>query len=110
MTGSLASVKMDGVVSTAMVTVKYSFVIARRLIAISVCKTDDACIGFPLAGAGQDDDSEPASNMTCYKGGETVFNNHQMCDVTSAYHLYSHTRSSSSRASSLTRVLLSLFQ
>lgn len=23
--------------------------------------------------------------MTCYKGGETVFNNHQMCDVTSAY-------------------------
>jgi hypothetical protein len=21
--------------------------------------------------------------MTCYKGGETVFNNHQMCDVTS---------------------------
>lgn len=23
------------------------------------------------------------SNMTCYQGGETVFNNHQMCDVTS---------------------------
>jgi hypothetical protein len=21
--------------------------------------------------------------MTCYKGGETVFNNHQFCDVTS---------------------------
>ena len=23
--------------------------------------------------------------MTCYKGGETVFNNHQMCDVTSTF-------------------------
>ena len=29
------------------------------------------------------EETEPA-NMTCYKGGETVFNNHQMCDVTSA--------------------------
>lgn len=50
-----------------------------------VCKTDDACIGFPLAGGISSLDGEPieAANMTCYKGGETVFNNHQMCDVTS---------------------------
>ena len=33
-----------------------------------------------------DDDDQPAvKNMTCYTGGETVFNNHQMCDVTSVY-------------------------
>lgn len=29
------------------------------------------------------DDDEPL-NMTCYKGGDVVFQNHQMCDVTSA--------------------------
>ncbi|KIJ06787.1 hypothetical protein PAXINDRAFT_91484, partial [Paxillus involutus ATCC 200175] len=49
----------------------------------NVCKVDDACIGFPLFGAvpsGMDDGS--VGNMTCYKGGETVFNNHQMCDIT----------------------------
>jgi len=49
-----------------------------------VCKNDDACVGFPLAGGvitGGDD--EAVANMTCYKGGETVFENHQMCDVTS---------------------------
>ncbi|KIK89135.1 hypothetical protein PAXRUDRAFT_831789 [Paxillus rubicundulus Ve08.2h10] len=49
----------------------------------NVCKVDDACIGFPLFGAvpsGMDDGS--VANMTCYKGGETVFNNHQMCDIT----------------------------
>ncbi|KIM40694.1 hypothetical protein M413DRAFT_446097 [Hebeloma cylindrosporum] len=49
----------------------------------NVCKTDDACVGFPLMGGvinGGDD--EEVANMTCYKGGETVFNNHQMCDVT----------------------------
>ncbi|EJF64891.1 hypothetical protein DICSQDRAFT_159875 [Dichomitus squalens LYAD-421 SS1] len=47
----------------------------------NVCETDDACIGFPLRGQPTDND-ERVSNMTCYKGGETVFNNHQMCDVT----------------------------
>ncbi|KAI8980227.1 hypothetical protein BD414DRAFT_494008 [Trametes punicea] len=47
----------------------------------NVCQTDDACIGFPLLGQPVDDD-ERVGNMTCYKGGETVFNNHQMCDVT----------------------------
>ncbi|TFK36706.1 hypothetical protein BDQ12DRAFT_609378 [Crucibulum laeve] len=53
----------------------------------NVCQNDDACIGFPLAGEIRNlfstrDDDEPVANMTCYKGGETVFNNHQMCDVT----------------------------
>ena len=50
----------------------------------SVCKTDAACVGFPLPGAvreGLEDDT--VANMTCYNGGETVFNNHQMCDITS---------------------------
>ncbi|KAE9404292.1 hypothetical protein BT96DRAFT_973299 [Gymnopus androsaceus JB14] len=49
----------------------------------NVCKTDQACQGFPIFGlpdSGQDD-TDP-QNMTCYKGGETVFQNHQMCDVT----------------------------
>jgi hypothetical protein len=26
-------------------------------------------------------------DMRCYTGGETVFNNHQMCNVTSMLHL-----------------------
>ncbi|KAI0787590.1 hypothetical protein C8Q74DRAFT_1252688 [Fomes fomentarius] len=47
----------------------------------NVCKTDDACVGFPLLGQPTGDD-ERVGNMTCYKGGETVFSNHQMCDVT----------------------------
>ncbi|KAJ3492742.1 hypothetical protein NMY22_g20309 [Coprinellus aureogranulatus] len=63
-----------------------------------VCQTDDACIGFPLAGGinnllssmkgselkgseltgeGEDGDAKQV-NMTCYTGGETVFNNHQI--------------------------------
>ncbi|KAF5375765.1 hypothetical protein D9757_009009 [Collybiopsis confluens] len=49
----------------------------------NVCKTDRACKGFPLYGApdsGQDENE--AQNMTCYKGGETMFQNHQFCDVT----------------------------
>ncbi|PPQ92595.1 hypothetical protein CVT25_007287 [Psilocybe cyanescens] len=48
----------------------------------NVCKNDDACIGFPLAGGVFSEDDQEVANMTCYKGGETVFNNHQMCDVT----------------------------
>lgn len=51
-----------------------------------VCKSNDACVGFPLAGGitgpGGSNDVDTA-NMTCYTGGETVFSNHQMCDVTS---------------------------
>ncbi|PAV16171.1 abc transporter [Pyrrhoderma noxium] len=49
----------------------------------NVCETDDACANFPLPGG---DSSIPGgsdtTNMTCYKGGDAVFNNHQMCDVT----------------------------
>ncbi|EPT01714.1 hypothetical protein FOMPIDRAFT_1119813 [Fomitopsis schrenkii] len=47
----------------------------------NVCKTDDACVGFPLAGKPVED-GEEINNMTCYKGGVTVFENHQMCAVT----------------------------
>lgn len=46
----------------------------------AVCKTNNACRGFPLAGEVPDIDPE---DMLCYQGGETVFNVHQMCDVTS---------------------------
>ena len=55
-----------------------------------VCQTDDACTGFPLVGGIESsfDDPPPANTgMTCYKGGQTVFNNHQMCDVTSTFFL-----------------------
>ncbi|TFK27959.1 ATP-dependent permease [Coprinopsis marcescibilis] len=60
----------------------------------NVCKNDDACANFPvptqvkqmlkeMRGLSEDeDDGEPVANMTCYKGGETVYSNHQMCDVT----------------------------
>ncbi|KAI6098344.1 hypothetical protein EDD16DRAFT_1663707 [Pisolithus croceorrhizus] len=48
-----------------------------------VCKTDAACAGFPLSGGARAEiDDGTAVNLTCYKGGETVFNNHQMCDIT----------------------------
>ncbi|KZT01551.1 uncharacterized protein LAESUDRAFT_752603 [Laetiporus sulphureus 93-53] len=47
----------------------------------NVCKTDEACIGFPLAGKPLED-GEEINNMTCYKGGVTVFENHQICKVT----------------------------
>lgn len=49
-----------------------------------MCKADAACTGFNLPG-GVVDNPDVAVNMTCYKGGETVFNNHQMCDVTSVF-------------------------
>ncbi|KAF8829784.1 hypothetical protein HHX47_DHR2000225 [Lentinula edodes] len=49
----------------------------------TVCKTDQACRGFPLFGIpDSEQDGSEAQNMTCYTGGETVFQNHQMCDVT----------------------------
>ena len=54
------------------------------LLTVSVCKTDDACVGFPLAGKPVED-GEEINNMTCYKGGVTVFENHQICAVTSVY-------------------------
>ncbi|KAJ4493576.1 hypothetical protein C8J55DRAFT_447216 [Lentinula edodes] len=49
----------------------------------NVCKADQACKGFPLFGIpDSEQDGTEAQNMTCYTGGETVFQNHQMCDVT----------------------------
>ncbi|KAF7423980.1 hypothetical protein PC9H_009280 [Pleurotus ostreatus] len=60
----------------------------------NVCEADTACKNFPLAGgiaellgiSSSDSDDEPAEEdnggMVCYTGGETVFQNHQMCDVT----------------------------
>jgi hypothetical protein len=52
-----------------------------------VCKRNDACANFPLLGKPQTDeldgDVDP-EDMLCYTAGETVFNNHQTCDVTNA--------------------------
>ncbi len=48
-----------------------------------VCQTDNACANFPIRGNITSLDATDSVNMTCYKGGETVFNNHQFCDVTS---------------------------
>ena len=48
-----------------------------------VCQTDNSCANFPIRGNISSLDSTDSVNMTCYKGGETVFNNHQFCDVTS---------------------------
>ena len=78
--------KRVGVVSTAMVRATMPENL-RVLTVFQVCQNDDACIGFPLAGVPKtlEDGDGSAGNMTCYKGGETVFNNHQMCDVTSVY-------------------------
>ena len=54
------------------------------LLIISVCQTNQACAGFPLVGAPASNDEEiNPEDMRCYSGGETVFNNHQMCNVTS---------------------------
>jgi hypothetical protein len=50
-----------------------------------VCQTDSACINFPILGDITTLDAADSVNMTCYKGGETVFNNHQFCDVTSMH-------------------------
>ncbi|CAE6514971.1 unnamed protein product [Rhizoctonia solani] len=57
----------------------------------NVCETDNACANFPLRGGPDgefmtrtlDSDADvPVANMTCYKGGVTVEENFQMCDVT----------------------------
>ena len=84
------NVKMVGEVSTATVRVLFKHSLRdSSLICINlVCQTDDACTGFPLVGGIESSFDDPASvNMTCYKGGQTVFNNHQMCDVTSTFFL-----------------------
>ena len=60
----------------------YCFIV---IVSLIVCETDDACVGFPIPGVdGPLDDDDSTQNMTCYKGGKTVFANHQVCDVTSA--------------------------
>ncbi|KAF8339814.1 uncharacterized protein EI90DRAFT_2967001 [Cantharellus anzutake] len=50
----------------------------------NVCQTDEACLGFPVGNINfkTNANGEPDFNMTCYKGGETVRENFQMCDVT----------------------------
>lgn len=50
----------------------------------NVCQTDTACLGFPVGSTDFRVDGDDGSdhNMTCYKGGETVNQNFQMCDVT----------------------------
>ncbi|KAJ3983171.1 hypothetical protein F5890DRAFT_1524940 [Lentinula detonsa] len=49
----------------------------------NVCKTNQACKAFPILGIpDSEQDGSEGQNMTCYTGGETVFQNHQMCDVT----------------------------
>jgi len=48
-----------------------------------VCQTDHSCANFPISGNIFSLDTTDSVNMTCYKGGETVNNNHQFCDVTS---------------------------
>lgn len=47
------------------------------------CQTDEACANFRLPGWDTFDRSGESENMTCYKGGNTVRENFQMCDVTS---------------------------
>ena len=87
-TASNANARMVGVESTVMVRIYRPASLCLRAHDRLVCKTDDACAGFPLRGMPTDsDDSDRVGNMTCYKGGETVFNNHQACRVTSKYHL-----------------------
>ena len=52
----------------------------------TVCETDEACANFPLPGGDPSlSGADESLNMTCYKGGDAVFNNHQMCDVTSVF-------------------------
>ena len=77
-----ASARMDGMESIAMVSNVRALRSHLGLRVGLVCQTDDACVGFPLQGQPTGDDDR-VGNMTCYKGGVTVFNNHQMCDVTS---------------------------
>jgi len=60
-----------------------------------VCKDDNACSGFPIGsgmsrpmrhadgGLSSSLKQDERRNMTCYRNGPTVNNNHYMCDVTS---------------------------
>lgn len=82
----LVNAKMGGEVSTVIVCnicLPDSLHDVDNHLSNAVCKTDSSCNGFPLPGGVVVDDPGVEVNMTCYKGGETIFNNHQMCDVTS---------------------------
>ena len=84
----LVNAKMDGGVSIVIVCnirLPDSLHNIDRYLSNAVCKTDSSCNGFPLPGGVVVDDPGVEVNMTCYKGGETIFNNHQMCDVTSMF-------------------------
>lgn len=95
---SHASAKTDGVVLTAMVRRVSLSTPSVIPISSAVCQNDDACIGFPLAGQISPlDGDDKVANMTCYTGGKTVFNNHQMCDVTSQSLVSSMYKSSPNR-------------
>ncbi|KAJ7810572.1 hypothetical protein B0H13DRAFT_2384532 [Mycena leptocephala] len=48
----------------------------------NVCKTDQACAGFPPGVPPPGGGGKVPRDMVCYKGGETVFSIHQMCNVT----------------------------
>ncbi|KAI0080990.1 hypothetical protein K474DRAFT_1614475 [Panus rudis PR-1116 ss-1] len=52
----------------------------------NVCRTDKACSKFPIHREDPDDvppgDDVGVANMTCYTGGVTVYENHQICNVT----------------------------
>lgn len=50
---------------------------------LPACQTNDACANFRIPGFDYSDPNLPG-NMTCYKGGNTIRENFQMCDVTSA--------------------------
>ncbi|KAF9507579.1 hypothetical protein BS47DRAFT_1373861 [Hydnum rufescens UP504] len=52
------------------------------LCSLPVCQLDNACSRFPISGMAAPFDSEVEQNMTCYKGGDTVIHNYQMCDIT----------------------------
>ena len=84
----LVNVRMAGEASTATVRIEtFSSKFWFNMYYL-VCQTDKACIGFPLAGGIESSfDDSTSVNMTCYKGGQTVFSNHQMCDVTSTFFL-----------------------
>jgi hypothetical protein len=77
-----ASVRMAGKELTAMVRL-FVPLAPLSLDSSLVCQTDNACANFPIRGNITSLDTTDSANMTCYKGGETLFNNHQFCDVTS---------------------------
>jgi hypothetical protein len=82
--GNHATVEMGGLVLIAMASFWQYFRYSKLAYDTVVCKSDSACVGFPLAGSPSLEDETKSVNMTCYKGGETIFNNHQMCNVTSS--------------------------